>query len=126
MVLLKILPTLKYKMPHGRAICARATHETADLNEQGQWCKGPEKIRRQVTHVPLLVRVPGAPDNGHRVAGIARHADVFPILLGRLGLKPGPRVTGQDLWPYVTGEKTSPREYIVSAYGGVASVRNPE
>ena len=51
---------------------------------------------------------------------------MFPTVLGRLGLKPGPRVTGQDLWPDVTGEKTNPREYIVSSFGGIASVRTPE
>jgi arylsulfatase A-like enzyme len=31
-----------------------------------------------------------------------------------------------DLWPYVTGEKTNPREYIVNSFGGIAAVRTPE
>jgi arylsulfatase A-like enzyme len=98
----------------------------AMLNEQGQWCKGPEKIRKQVSHVPLLLHVPGTPYDGHRVSGFAQTPDVVPTVLGRLGVKPGARVTGQDLWPYVTGDKTNPREYIVSAFGPVASVRTPE
>ena len=60
------------------------------------------------------------------MSGFAQTPDVVPTVLGRLGVKPGARVTGQDLWPYVTGDKTNPREYIVSAFGPVASVRTPE
>ncbi len=29
------------------------------LNEQGQWVKGPERQRTQVTHIPFIVHVPG-------------------------------------------------------------------
>jgi arylsulfatase A-like enzyme len=122
----QVIETLRTLGLYENTIVLFLSDHGAMLNEQGQWCKGPEKVRKQVTHVPLLLRVPGTPFNGKRVSGFAQHADVFPTVLGRLGLTPGPRVTGQDLWPYVTGDKTNPREYIVSGFGGVASVRTPE
>jgi arylsulfatase A-like enzyme len=96
------------------------------LNEQGQWVKGPEKLRTQVTHVPLLVRVPDKQYAGKRVSGFVQVPDYLPTFLGRLNLKGSPRVTGEDLWPYVTGEKTNRRDHAISAFGYIASVRTKE
>ena len=88
--------------------------------------KGPKKLRKQVTHVPLLIHVPDHAFAGKRVSGFAQTADIVPTVLGRLNLKPSQRVTGEDLWPYVAGEKTNQRESVVSSYGYIASVRTPE
>jgi arylsulfatase A-like enzyme len=96
------------------------------LNEQGQWTKGPEKLRTQVTHVPLILRVPGDEHAGKRVSGLVQLPDVVPTVLGRLNLKPSPRVTGEDLWPLVTGAESPQRDHVVSAFGYIASVRTPE
>jgi arylsulfatase A-like enzyme len=96
------------------------------LNEQGQWVKGPERLRTQVTHIPVLLRVPGNQHAGKRMSGFAQIPDVLPTLLGLLNLKPPARVTGEALWPYVTGARTNQRDHVVSAYGYIASVRTPE
>jgi len=96
------------------------------LGEQGQFVKGPERLRRQVTHVPFLVRVPGNQYAGKRVGGFVQLTDVVPTILGRLNLKAPSRVTGEDLWPYVTGERTNRRDYVVQAYGWIAAVRTAE
>lgn len=96
------------------------------LNEQGQWTKGPEKLRTQVTHVPLIVRVPGGAYAGKQVSGFAQLPDVVPTILARLNLKASPRVTGEDLWPLVTGANGSSRDHVVSAFGYIAAVRTPE
>lgn len=98
----------------------------AMLNEQDQWLKGPDRLRKQVTHVPLLIHLPHNQYAGKRVSGFVQTPDVVPTVLGRLNLKPSPRVTGEDLWPYVTGERTNKREYAVSGYGWVGSIRTPE
>jgi arylsulfatase A-like enzyme len=79
-----------------------------------------------VTHVPLLIRLPNRQYAGKRVAGFVQHFDLVPTLLGRLNLKPSPRVTGEDLWPYVTGERSNRRDHVVSAFGYVGAVRTPE
>jgi arylsulfatase A-like enzyme len=103
-----------------------ASDHGALLGEQGQFVKGPDRIRTQVTHVPLLVRLPGKQYAGKRVSGFVQHSDIVPTLLGRLNLKGSPRITGEDLWPYVTGEKTNQRDHVVSAFGYVAAVRTQE
>jgi arylsulfatase A-like enzyme len=96
------------------------------LGEQSQWVKGPERLRKQVTHVPVLVRVPGNGFAGKRVPGFVQTPDIMPTILGRLDLKAPARVTGHDLWPYVTGQRSNQREYVVQAYGWIAAVRTPE
>jgi arylsulfatase A-like enzyme len=98
----------------------------AMLGEQGQFVKGPERLRKQVTHIPLLVRVPGGQFAGKRVPGFVQIPDIMPTILGRLDLKTPSRVTGHDLWPYVTGQSTNPRDHVVQAYGWIAAVRTPE
>ncbi len=98
----------------------------AMLNEQGQWLKGPEKLRKQVTHVPLLVRLPGGAQGGKRVSGFVQIPDVMPTVLGLLGVQPPSRVTGTDLMPFVRGERTNTRDSAVSAFGYIAAVRTPE
>jgi arylsulfatase A-like enzyme len=96
------------------------------LNEQGQWVKGPEKLRTQVTHIPVLIRVPGNQYAGKRISGFVQIPDLLPTFLGRLNLKPPSRATGEDLWPFVTGEQTNKRDHAISAFGYVASVRTQE
>ena len=96
------------------------------LNEQNQWCKGPERLRRQVTHAPLIVRVPGSDHAGKRISGFIQAPDVLPTLLGRLAIKSPERATGEDFWPYITGMSANTRDHAISAYGYVASVRTPE
>ena len=122
----QVLATIKSLGLYEKSIVVFLSDHGALLNEQGQWVKGPEKLRKQVTHVPLLIHLPGNQYAGKRVSGFAQAADVLPTVLGRLNLKPPARVTGEDLWPYITGEKANQREYVVSSYGYIASVRTPE
>jgi len=96
------------------------------LGEQGQFVKGPERLRKQVTHIPLLMKVPGNEFAGKRVSGFVQIPDIAPTILGRLNLKSPSRVTGQDLWPYVTGEQTNKRDHVVQAFGWIAAVRTEE
>jgi len=96
------------------------------LNEQGQWVKGPEKLRTQVTHIPVLIRVPEKEHAGKRVSGFVQIMDLLPTFLGRLNLKGSPRITGEDLWPFVTGKKSNQRDHAISAFGYIASVRTHE
>ena len=122
----KVLAAVKELGLYDNTVIVFLSDHGALLNEQGQWVKGPEKLRKQVTHVPLLIHVPDRALAGKRVSGFAQTADIVPTVLGRLNLKPSERVTGEDLWPYVTGEKANRREYVVSSYGYIASVRTHE
>jgi arylsulfatase A-like enzyme len=122
----KVLDRVKALGLYENSVIVFLSDHGALLNEQGQWVKGPEKLRKQVTHVPLLIHLPGNQYAGKRVSGFVQTADVLPTVLGRLNVKPPARVTGEDLWPYIADEKVNGREYVVSSYGYIASVRTPE
>ena len=96
------------------------------LGEHEQFLKGPDKLRGQVTHIPLLIRTPAAQYAGRKASGFAQPPDVMPTVLHLLGLKPPGRVTGANLWPLVTGESAPARDVVVQGYGWVAAVRNRE
>jgi arylsulfatase A len=96
------------------------------LGEHGQFVKGPDKLRGQVTHIPLLIRTPDKTCAGKKVDGFVQVPDVMPTLLHLLGLKPPSRVTGTDVWPLVTGETRSVRDHTVHTYGWVGAVRTKE
>ena len=94
------------------------------LSEHGQFLKGPDKLRGQVTHVPLMIHEPGAREAGKKVTGFVQFHDVMPTLLHLLALKPPRRVTGLNAWDLVTGAKRSLRDYVVQTYGWVGSARD--
>ena len=122
----RILETLRdLKLTDNTLIMFLADHG-ALLGEQGQFLKGPARLRTQVTHIPLLVRLPRREMAGRRVKGFVQIPDLMPTLLGRLGLKPPSRCTGADIWPLATGQTHSLKEYVVQAYGWIAAVRTPE
>jgi len=98
----------------------------AMLGEHGQFLKGPDKLRGQVTHVPLLIRVPGSQHAGKKVEGFVQFPDVMPTLLGLLALKPPARVTAKDFWPLVAGAISHIHDHVVQTYGWVGAVRNHE
>jgi len=96
------------------------------LGEQGQFVKGPERLRRQVTHIPLLIRTPDKRFAAQRVPGFLQVPDVAPTILGRLGLKAPARFTGVDVWPKAPGAAATDRDHVVIAYSWIASVRTHE
>ena len=96
----------------------------AMLGEHGQFLKGSDKLRNQVTRIPLLVHTPANPYAGKKVEGLASIPDVMPTILGRMDLKSPSRVTGRDLWPLAAGNTRSVHDYVVQAYGWVAAVRD--
>jgi arylsulfatase A-like enzyme len=98
----------------------------AMLGEHGQFLKGPDKLRGQVTHIPLLVRAPDAQRVARNVSGYVQIHDVMPTALHLLDLHPPMRVTGQNAWQLVTGQARSLRDHVVQTYGWVGSVRNQE
>ena len=95
------------------------------LGEQGEFLKGPTRVRRQVTHNPFLVRLPGKEKAGTRASGFIHHPDVLPTLFNLLELDPPPRTTGRNLWGLANGEE-SPHEGLVQGYGWIAAIRTKE
>ena len=122
----KLLDTIReYGMFKNSVVVFMSDHG-ALLGEQGQFLKGPERLRSQVTHIPLLIRLPGKQHAGKHVRGFVQVPDLMPTLLHLLELKPPSRVTGENIWPLVTGETRSRRDHVVHGYGYIAAVRTPE
>lgn len=59
--------------------------------------------------VPLIVRDPTLPTTVSRVGAQVRTIDIVPTILDRLGVDPGPGVTGRSLAPLMTGAEQKGR-----------------
>lgn len=121
-----LLDTIEQFGLFNKSVVVFMSDHGAMLGEHGQFLKGPDKLRGQVTHVPLLVRVPGNADAGKRVDGFVQIPDVMATLLHLLDLKPPSRVTGANVWPLVTGDAREVRDDLVQTYGWVGAVRTKE
>jgi arylsulfatase A-like enzyme len=78
------------------------------------------------THVPLMIRWPGAERDGRQIHGLVQTIDIFPTLLKAAGLKP-PASDGTDLRE-LTGEGKNGRRAVFSEHAGKIGlrVRTPE
>jgi len=107
------------------AIVFTADHGTM-MGEQGQLHKGENRLRRQVTQVPLIVYHPGRRWAGRRVQGAAQHTDILPTALDVLGVKRPMRVTGESLVPLIESGRTSPVKTVITGWGEHGAIRTPE
>ena len=91
---------------------------TADHGEQFHEHGGSEHthdLHDEVTHVPLVMRLPGAIPAGTRVAEPASLADIVPTVADLLGLPPVHGVDGVSLLPLAAGTATHlPRDGVFS------------
>jgi len=107
-------------------IVLTADHGTM-LGQQGQIHKGEQRIRTQVTRVPLVIYHPRRAWAGKRIKGFALHTDVMPTVLEILGVSAPSRVTGHSLVGMIDRNERSPNgERIVTGWGEHGAVRTPE
>jgi len=92
------------------------------MGEQGQVHKGYDRLRNQVTRVPLFIRHPGGEGAGTRVPEFCQHQDIMPTVLNLLGEPVPERVTGRNIWPATTDPGKIP-DYVVSAFAAYACIR---
>jgi len=103
-----------------------ADHGTM-LGQQGQIHKGEQRMRTQVTRVPLIVYHPRRSWAGKRIKGFALHTDVMPTVLELLEVPAPKRVTGYSLVGMIErGERSPHGERIVTGWGEHGAVRTPE
>lgn len=93
------------------------------LGEQGEMHKGESRLRNQCTRLPLIIRHPQGIGAGQRVKGFVQHVDMLPTALAIMGLPRHERMLGHDVWPLVQAQASSPRDYVVTAFGNYASYR---
>lgn len=107
-------------------ILLTADHGTM-MGEHGQLHKGEDRIRIQVTRVPLLIYDPRQERRGRNIAGFVQHPDIVPTLLELLNLKPPKRVTGESMAPLIAGLRQGGlRDTAVTGWGRHATVRTAE
>lgn len=94
------------------------------MGEQNQIHKGEDRLRNQVTQVPLLIRHPQGQAAGTRVGGLVQHQDILPTAFDIMGLQWPGRANGESLWPLALEQRDSQREQILTQFGWYASVRN--
>jgi len=70
-----------------------------------------------VTHVPLMVRLPGAREGGSRHEGLVGLIDLLPTVVDAVGGTAPAGVQGASLWPAITGAGPLPSRAAVFSEG---------
>jgi arylsulfatase A-like enzyme len=76
---------------------------------------GKQNLYDHSCRVPMVMRGPGIP-KGKRSEALCQLYDVYPTLLGLVGLTPPATVDGKDLGPVISGEKQDVRDATLHAY----------
>lgn len=89
-------------------------HRAAVGDGQGKrrWLRSP--LYDEITHVPLIIYVPGA--KPRRVKGLTSALDIAPTILDLAGLKRPDGWPGTSLVPMVTGDTEPGRQAVVSSH----------
>ena len=77
----RVIETVKSLGLYDNTVILFLPEHGALLNEQGQWVEGPEKIRKQVTHVPLLIHTPKNTSCREKRYGDSATASMVPTIL---------------------------------------------
>ena len=80
-----------------------------------------------ITHVPLLIHLPGVANRGRRIAAFCQPPDLTPTILDLCAVAIPPPVQGASLLPIVHGESRPVRDFAVSSttFAQDAEVRSP-
>lgn len=83
------------------------------LGEDGETVGHPSRVNgRELFHVPLIMAGPGLP-KGRRVQELTQNVDIYPTLVGLLGLETHARVDGRSLAPLLGGSPRPVHDYVM-------------
>ena len=74
-------------------------------------------LEDDVTHVPLMVRLPGGERGGERIEGVVELLDIFPTILERVGAVPPIHMRGQSFGAALRGEPFTGRRAAMTQGG---------
>jgi arylsulfatase A-like enzyme len=77
-------------------IVLTADHGEEFYDHEGWW--HGKTLYEELTHVPLMIKLPQNAMGGQTNTGIARHVDLAPTLLQYAGVEQGAMMTGQPLF----------------------------
>ena len=99
------------------------TDHGTQLRDHGSFGKSPADLHPFITQQNLCIRHPDGPAN-HEVSAFVQNHDLMPTIRSLLGIPCG-WTDGENLWPLVTGEKSSIRDRIVIGWAwGAAKAEN--
>jgi arylsulfatase A-like enzyme len=102
---------------HGEQL-GEAPDETGGKARDGRfYAAHGHTLYEELIHVPLIMKLPGAPGPARRVSVVTRAIDVMPTILDVVGLAPAApgREQGLSLRPLWEGRPSSPREAFTEA-----------
>jgi len=76
-------------------------------------------LYREVTRVPLIIKLPGSRNGGSRIQAPVQLIDIAPTVLAWAGIQPDPQLSGHTLAPALQGHEFhgDPSIYSESLYG---------
>ncbi len=77
-------------------------------------------LEDDVTHVPLMVRLPGGEHGGERVEAVVELVDIYPTILEQVGAMPPVHMRGQSFGAALRGEPFTGRRAAMTQ-GGLGS-----
>lgn len=85
------------------------------LGEKGWMAKNYMPSYNEIFKIPLMIAYPGI-EKSSRCSALTQNIDLMPTLLDFYGIDPSTcrnKLHGQSLIPYITGTKSSEREYVI-------------
>jgi len=85
--------------------------------DHGTIMKSPPNMYNELLRIPLMIRLPDAERAGQRVAPLVQMDDILPTTLKLIGLEhESACMTGQSMWPLVTGDAQKLRDVVITGY----------
>jgi arylsulfatase A-like enzyme len=104
-------------------VIAFTSDHGTEFFEHGAICKHPTHLYKNMTRIPLLLRVPGAEEHaGRKIDALVSAVDIAPTLLRHIGRTPPERMTGLDLFDTVKGDEEI-RDHLITGYDRSGAVR---
>ncbi len=90
------------------------------LGDHGLWCKHTNF--ESATHVPMIVRVPGAPSAGQTCDALTEYVDIYPSLCELAGIPVPGHVEGSSFAPLINDPRQAWKQAAFSQYPRGGSV----
>jgi arylsulfatase A-like enzyme len=89
------------------------------LGEHEYWMKNAMPVYNEITHIPLIIHLPGSQRAGSHVATLTQTTDIMPTFLDYFGAAPPPYLHGTSLRPALEADQAV-HDAIIYGYFGMA------
>jgi arylsulfatase A-like enzyme len=89
------------------------------LGEHEMTGKNVMHVYNEISHLPLMIHMPGVHSDGRRLAALTQNIDIMPTLLDYYGLDIPATVRGKSLLALIRGEREHLRDYALYGVFGM-------